>query len=121
MPESPWHLVRKGKYIEAEKSLLRLMADHEKPHARSVVAIMIHTNNIEQDLTEGTSYLDYFKGDNLRRTEIGCLSFLGQITCGIQFAFSTMYFFQQAGVSSSASYKLNLRGTAISFLGTILS
>jgi SP family general alpha glucoside:H+ symporter-like MFS transporter len=121
MPESPWHLVRKGRYVEAEKNLLRLMANHEKPHARSVVAMMIHTNKLEETLTEGTSYLDCFKGDNLRRTEIGCLSFLGQITCGIQFAFSATYFFQQAGLSPSASYKMNLGGTAISFLGTILS
>src|SRR5690349_9990081 len=43
MPESPWFLVRKGRYDEAEKSVLRLMAAHEKPQAKPLVALMIHT------------------------------------------------------------------------------
>lgn len=121
MPESPWYLVRQGKYAEAEKSVLRLMADHEKPQARSLVALMIHTNDLERDISAGTSYLDCFKSTDLRRTEIACVAFLGQITCGAQFAYSATYFFQQAGLSSNDSYKLNLGGTGIAFVGTIAS
>lgn len=95
------------------------MANHEKPQARALVAMMIHTNNIEKKIAEGTSYLDCFRGVDLRRTEIACVTFLGQITCGAQFAYSATYFFQQAGLSSDDSYKLNLGGTAIAFCGTI--
>lgn len=121
MPESPWHLVRKGEYVKAEKSVLRLMAEHEKPHAKPLVALMIHTNDLEHDFSQGTSYWDCFKGVDLRRTEIAIVVFLGQITCGAQFAYSATYFFQQAGLSSDESYKLNLGGTAIAFLGTLIS
>jgi SP family general alpha glucoside:H+ symporter-like MFS transporter len=121
MPESPWHLVRKGRYEEAEKSVSRLMAEHEKIHSKSVVALMIHTNDLECAASQGTSYLDCFKGVDLRRTEIAIITFLGQITCGAQFAYSATYFFQQAGLSSEESYKLNLGGTSIAFLGTITS
>ena len=121
MPESPWWLVRHGQYTKAEKSVLRLMAPHEKPNARSVVAMMIHTDGIEQELAKGTSYLDCFRTTDLRRTEIACITFLGQITCGAQFAYSATYFFEQAGLSSDDSYKLNLGGTGIAFCGTIAS
>lgn len=119
MPESPWHLVRKGNYVQAEKNILRLMAAHEKTHARSLTALMIHTDQIERNMSEGTSYLDCFKGVDLRRTEIACITFLGQITCGAQFAYSATYFFQQAGLSSADAYKLNLGGTGIAFCGTV--
>lgn len=121
MPESPWYLVRKGKYAEAEKSVLRLTAEHEKPHARALVALMIHTNDLERNMAEGTSYWDCFKGVDLRRTEIACVSFLGQITCGAQFAYSATYFYQQAGLDSETAYNLNLGGTGIAFCGTIAS
>jgi SP family general alpha glucoside:H+ symporter-like MFS transporter len=121
MPESPWWLVRNGKYAQAEKNTARLMAKHEKPQARSLVAMMIHTNDLEQRLATGTSYINCFRGIDLRRTEIACLTFLGQITCGAQFAYSATYFFQQAGLSPDDSYKLNLGGTAIAFCGTIAS
>ncbi|KAH7134540.1 MFS transporter [Dactylonectria estremocensis] len=121
MPESPWYLVRNGKYAEAEQVVLRLMADDEKPQARPLVALMIHTNDIERNIAEGTSYWDCFKGVDLRRTEIACVSFLGQITCGAQFAYSATYFFQQASLDSETSYNLNLSSTSIAFCGTIAS
>lgn len=121
MPESPWHLVRKGRYADAEKSVRRIMAEHEQPQAKPLVALMIHTNEIELSMAEGTSYMDCFKSIDLRRTEIACVTFLGQITSGAQFAYSATYFFQQAGLSPDHSYKLNLGGTAIAFLGTIVA
>ncbi|SPN99065.1 probable alpha-glucoside transport protein [Cephalotrichum gorgonifer] len=121
MPESPWYLVRRGRYAEAEKSVRRLMTEDEQPQARPLVALMIHTNDIEIRMSEGTSYFDCFKGVDLRRTEIACTTFIGQITCGSSFAYSATYFFQQAGLSSGDSYKLNLGGTAIAFCGTIVS
>jgi SP family general alpha glucoside:H+ symporter-like MFS transporter len=121
MPESPWYLVRNGRYEEAEKTVLRLMTEPERPQARPLVALMIHTNELERDISSGTSYWDCFKPADRRRTEIACVTFLGQITCGAQFAYSATYFFQQAGLSPDNSYKLNLGGTAIAFCGTIAS
>lgn len=121
MPESPWYLVRKGKYAEAERVVCSLMSNDEREHARPLVASMIHTNNLEQEIAQGVQYWDCFRGIDLRRTEIACVSFIGQITSGAQFAYSATYFFQQAGLSSKDSYKLNLGGTSIAFCGTIAS
>ena len=112
MPESPWYLVRKDKYAEAERVVCSLMSNDEREHARPLVASMIHTNNLEQEIAQGVQYWDCFRGIDLRRTEIACVSFIGQITSGAQFAYSATYFFQQAGLSSKDSYKLNLGGLA---------
>ncbi|KAL4902066.1 hypothetical protein BDW74DRAFT_187042 [Aspergillus multicolor] len=121
MPESPWWQVRHGKYAAAEKTVQGLMAKSESENARKVVAMMIHTNDIEAEIEAGSSYRDCLKGSNLRRTEIACVTFAGQVLAGSQFAYSGTYFFEQAGMSPDDAYKLALGGTAIAFIGTILS
>ncbi|KAL2433720.1 Maltose permease MAL31 [Exophiala dermatitidis] len=121
MPESPWWLVRQGKMDQAEHSLRRLMAEHEKPQAKNVLAMIAHTNEIELETTKGSNYLDCFRGYDLRRTEVACVVFAGQVLSGSQFAYSGTYFFEQAGMSPDDAYKLGLGGTAVAFVGTILS
>ncbi|KAH8727245.1 general substrate transporter [Phaeosphaeriaceae sp. PMI808] len=121
MPESPWHLVRKGQHEKAEKVFYRLTAKSEHPHARAAVALMHHTNNLEKEISAGTSYMDCFRGHDLRRTEIACVVFIGQVLCGSQFAYSATYFFQQAGLNTDISYALNLGATAIGFVSTIVA
>jgi SP family general alpha glucoside:H+ symporter-like MFS transporter len=121
MPESPWWLARKGKLEAAEHNVKRLMAENEKPRAKNTVAMMVHTNEIELETTSGTSYFDCFKGTDLRRTEIACVIFAGQVLAGSTFAYSGTYFFEQAGMSAADAYKLALGGTAVAFVGTILS
>ena len=121
MPESPWWLVRHGRYEAAERNVKRLMARAEEPNARNVVAMMIHTNNIEKEISEGHSYWDCFRGTDLRRTEISCVVFAGQVLAGSSFAYSGTYFFEQAGLNSNNAYKLGLGGTAIAFIGTLIS
>ncbi len=119
MPESPWHFVCQGRYADAEKIMHRIMADHEKQYTKGHVAVMIRTNNLEKDLAKGTTYLDCFRGTDRRRTEVALMSFLGQITCGTQFAYSATYFYQQADLDPENIYMLNLAGTAIAFCATI--
>lgn len=121
MPESPWWLVRRGRYQDAEHSVRRLVSKRTKIDPKQTVAMMIHTNNIEQEIESGSSYLDCFRGHDLRRTEIACVTFAGQVLSGSSFAYSATYFFEQAGMSANDAYKLSLGGTAIAFVGTILS
>jgi len=56
--------------------------------------MMVHTNNLEKDIDAGTSYLDCFQRTDLRRTEISCIAFAGQVTSGSNFAYSPTYFFE---------------------------
>ncbi|KAK6530267.1 hypothetical protein TWF694_003629 [Orbilia ellipsospora] len=126
-PESPWWLVRKGKYDEAEASLKRLTADvPENSGARSfdtrkTVAMMIHTNQIEQRITAGTSYWHCFKGVDRRRTEIACFVWAIQNLCGAGLMGYSTYFYEQAGLNPKNSFNMAMAQYAIGMIGTISS
>jgi len=120
-PESPWHLVRKGRLEEADHSLKRLVRASSGIDTKDTLAIIVHTNNLEQELATGTSYLDCFKGPERRRTEIACVVFAGQVLSGSTFAYNSTYFFQQVGLSSKLTYKLNLGGTGMALFGTLVA
>jgi SP family general alpha glucoside:H+ symporter-like MFS transporter len=47
--------------------------------------MMVHTNEMEKELLAGISYADLFKGVNLRRTEIVCVTWMIQTLCGATF------------------------------------
>lgn len=91
-PESPWHLVRVGKLEEARKSLERLQRSSQSGDNSSLdltLAEIMHTNETEIRLNAGTSYLDCFRGTELRRTEIACMCFAGQVLSGSSFAYNS--------------------------------
>lgn len=71
-PESPWWLVRKGKLEKAKAALLRLTSLNRETNfdADQTIDMMAHTTALEEQTTGGASYLDCFRGDNLRRTEV---------------------------------------------------
>ncbi|TFB02457.1 Maltose permease MAL31 [Trichoderma ghanense] len=121
-PESPWYLVRKDRVDDAKRSLRRLGGNKTEDQISGQLAMMVHTVNIEQVQAKASkSYAECFRGTDLRRTEICCVAFLGQILSGSSFAYSPSYFFTTAGMSPDHAYQLNLGGTAIAFLGTVFS
>ncbi|KAK9369877.1 general substrate transporter [Lipomyces kononenkoae] len=120
-PESPWFLVRKGRLEEAEASVRRLTSSKAPSTPEQTVAMMVHTNKLEEEAESSESYLACFKGTDLRRTEISCFVFAGQVMSGTTFAYSPTYFFTLAGLGSDNAYKMNLGGTGVAFVGTALS
>jgi SP family general alpha glucoside:H+ symporter-like MFS transporter len=119
-PESPWYLVRKDRLDDAKHSLRRLGSKTEE-QVNGQLAMLVHTAKIESQIEEGTTYLECFKGIDLRRTEICCVALAGQVLSGSTFAYSPSYFFTTAGMNPDHAYQLNLGGTAIAFVGVILS
>jgi hypothetical protein len=75
-PESPWWLVRRGRMEDARRALLRLTSlDRETDFdADETLAMMQHTTMLEEKITRGATYWDCFKGTDLRRTEVCCVS-----------------------------------------------
>ena len=66
-PESPWWLIRKNRIDDAEHALKRLFNDDGITER---LAMMVHTHERENEMETSTSYLDCFRGVDLRRTEI---------------------------------------------------
>ncbi len=118
-PESPWYLVRKGKLAEAEHSIKRLTSE-KFDRTKETLAMIIHTVNYEEEIQTGTKYWDCFRGSNLRRTEIACVAFTGQVFNGINMMNPGTYFWEQAGLSASNSYKVSVAATAIGLLATFI-
>ncbi|KAF9888014.1 hypothetical protein FE257_009404 [Aspergillus nanangensis] len=118
-PESPWYYVRVGKYDLAEASILRLGSTSQRAHSKETLAMMIHTDEIERSIDSGTSYLDCFRGVDLRRTEIASMAFAAQPFCGSAMGGTPTYFFVQAGLPESISFRMSVGGLGIASVGTI--
>jgi SP family general alpha glucoside:H+ symporter-like MFS transporter len=113
--------VRKGDIARAIKNQQRLLSSKSPVTANQIVALMVRTNELEEKMDISDSWWDCFKKSDLRRTEISCVCFAGQVLSGGPFAYNPTYFFEQAGVSTSDSYKLNVGGYAMAFIGTLSS
>jgi len=48
----------------------------------ATLALIVHTTQLERAETAGATYLECFKGTNLRRTEINMAVWAIQILCG---------------------------------------
>lgn len=121
-PESPWWLVRQSRNNEAVQVLRRLTGTADPTfNPDETVAMMVHTNEFEKEIAAGTSYLDCFKGVDLRRTEIVCLTWAAQNLCGAGLMGYSTYFYQQAGLATSNSFNMSLGQYGLGFFGTVLS
>jgi SP family general alpha glucoside:H+ symporter-like MFS transporter len=119
-PESPWWYVRHGQIDNAKHSLRRLTSRSDTTFdVDKAISMMQHTNELEKEITTGTTYRDCFKGVNLRRTEIVCVAWLVQNLCGSTFMGYSTVFYIAAGLSESSSFDMTLVQYAVGALGTI--
>ncbi|KAF2015349.1 maltose permease MAL61 [Aaosphaeria arxii CBS 175.79] len=118
-PESPWWLVRKGRIGDAKQALLRLTSLNKETdfNADETVAMMAHTTALEEKITHGASYLDCFRGTDLRRTEIVCMAWAIQNLSGNSFSGYSSYFLQQAGLDPATAYDFALGQYGINMAG----
>jgi SP family general alpha glucoside:H+ symporter-like MFS transporter len=122
-PESPWWLVRKEKHEQAERSLKRLAraSGFSQRDCDRQMAMMIHTNEMEKQVSAGTTYWDCFKGTERRRTEIVCCVWMIQTLCGAPLMGLSSYFYTNAGMSTSNAFTFSIGQYALGAAGTIAS
>jgi MFS transporter, SP family, general alpha glucoside:H+ symporter len=83
--------------------------------------MMVHTNELEIQNAAGTSYLQCFKGTDLRRTEIVSLVWVIQTFCGSGLMGYSIYFFSQSGLSTEGAFDMGMGQYALGAVGTISS
>lgn len=123
-PESPWWLVRRQRIEDAKQALRALTSSKNADtsfNIENTVAMMVTTNELEKALESGVGYLDCFKGIDLRRTEIVCITWCIQNVCGSAFMGYSTYFYEQAGLPTVDAFDMSMAQYAIGFIGTVLS
>lgn len=121
-PESPYWLIRNGKITEAKKALRRLTSGGVSDiNVDEAVALMVHTDETEKAKTTGTSYLDCFKGTDLRRTEIAMMVWISQALCGGPLIGYATYFYEQAGINTQGAFGLTTGMFGLAIVGNIIA
>ena len=83
---------------------------------------MIYTDEMEKQVTAGTTYWDCVKNRvDRRRTEIVCMTWIGQTLSGTVVGGLSSFFYVRAGISTSSAYKLSWGQSALGAVGTISS
>jgi len=109
-PESPWYLIRKERYAEAEKALYRIARPgyYTPEQMKAQIALMKYTDEKEKLESAGASYWDCFKGSNLRRTEVVCIAFLIQAMCGQAICSYATVFLRAAGMAQTQAFNYSM-------------
>jgi SP family general alpha glucoside:H+ symporter-like MFS transporter len=117
-PESPWHLARTNHQTLALSTLSRL----GYPSPTSTLSEIKKTIELETKKSQSTTYLDCFKGANLRRTDIAMGIFAVAQFTGVVFVIGySSYFFELAGLSASSSFSLSIGVSVLGLIGVICS
>ena len=92
-PESPYWLIRKGKLEQAARSIKRL-GKSTGGNVTETLAMMRRVIELEKTAKK-PSYVELFKGTDLRRTAIVCFVYAAQNLTGNLIANQAVYFFQR--------------------------
>lgn len=117
-PESPWYLARKNLPNSAIAILRRL--GYTSPN--SAYAEINRTIEIESRTASSTTYLDCFKGSDLRRTEVAMgIASVAQLT-GVVFVVGySSYFFELAGLTASNAFSASVGVSVLGLVGVVCS
>lgn len=121
-PDSPWWLVRRGRIDEARETLgKRLMSPSDKVTPDEVLAMVIHTVDVEREITAGTRFIDIVNRKHLRRTEVVVGSWMANAMTGWVIAGWFAYFYERAGLPTSKAFDLQLGQGGLGYVCGVLA
>jgi hypothetical protein len=97
-------LVRQGRRSDAKRALEKLTSEKDRPDLEAMLVLIEETDLLEREFEASTTYLDCFKGTNLRRTEICTMVYLIQVIGGNPLIGYATFFFTQAGLASANAF-----------------
>jgi SP family general alpha glucoside:H+ symporter-like MFS transporter len=113
--------VRRGKIETARHSIARLRsAEPDSEEVEAALAYVQHITRLETAEVNGATFLDCFRGTNLRRTEINCVVWAAQILCGNAILGYSVVFLQAAGFNETQSLDLNIALSACYIVGGVI-
>ncbi|KAI6711895.1 hypothetical protein JHW43_005560 [Diplocarpon mali] len=119
-PESPWYHVRKGNAEAARAALLRLASGHYPGfNGDDTIAMYRYTDEMEKKSSAGSSYLDCFRGVDLRRTEVVGCSWLSQTFVGSTMMYFGTYFYIRNGITAERAYQLGCGQYVVGILASL--
>jgi SP family general alpha glucoside:H+ symporter-like MFS transporter len=119
-PESPWWLVRKGDREGALNALRKLT--HSSVDTNQLLVTIEHTTKLEEEATETATWLDCFKGSDLRRTALATIIYSIQPLSGNYLITGyCVYFFELAGLNPNDAFNFGVGVLAVGWVGSILS
>ncbi|KAI0815684.1 general substrate transporter [Xylaria sp. FL0064] len=107
-PESPWWCVQKEQLDRADESVKRLARKSSQRYTNAKLALMIYVDSVEKRATKGTTYLDCFRGTNIRRTELVCAASIASAIYGAPLRGLTTSLYLKAGIFFWAQASVSL-------------
>ncbi|PVH79629.1 MFS general substrate transporter [Cadophora sp. DSE1049] len=109
-PESPVYLIKKGRVAEALNIMRKLYSPKNDPDAR--LACLIRTLREEKESSHGEdgSFMECFRGANLKRTTTALLIYSCQNFAGAAFLSNALYFLIIAGLKPIHAFDIGIGG-----------
>ncbi|KAH8202095.1 hypothetical protein TruAng_003763 [Truncatella angustata] len=120
LPESPYWLVSKNRKDDAIKALSRLSGPHEDVLARTAQIEATIEHERQKEATSAT-YLECFRGSNLRRTCIILICMYMPQVVGAVLSSNAPYFLNQTGLDSHTVLMLTQVGISMGVVSAILN
>ncbi|RSH91617.1 hypothetical protein EHS25_008986 [Saitozyma podzolica] len=121
-PESPWWLIKKDRIESARKAIYRLVSKPKDDfNPDQIIALMQETDRLEREARAGTSYMDCFRGTDLRRTEICCGLFIAQQLCGVSLMGILAYYLEQSGMPTADAFDVSTANYGLSMVCNVVT